>query len=322
MAKIGLIDVDGGNYPNLALMKISTYHKLKGDTVEWYSIFSDEYDIVYMSKIFTFSQDYKYFINAKRIIKGGTGYRDYISKVPDENVLPDLELYKGFKWYDENFKDTAFGFLTRGCSRNCQWCVVPMKEGKMKIANDIEELLQGKKKIVLMDNNVLASDYGLNQIDKLIELGIKVDFNQGLDARYILKSERIKQQIVNLKWIRYIRLACDSDFMMKLIEKVVIELGDRGIKPYRFFSYVLLTEFESSYKRLKFCKDLGIKPFAQPYRDFNDNYKIPQWQIDMARWCNHTATFQSIDFKHYKARQTEIGKYYFENIKKLEAITF
>lgn len=319
MAKIGLIDVDGGNYPNLALMKISTYHKLKGDTVEWYSVFSDEYDIVYMSKIFTFSKDYEYFINAKQVVKGGTGYQDYVTKVPNDNVLPDLELYKGFHWYDS---DTAYGFLTRGCSRKCQWCVVPMKEGKMQIANDIEELLQGKSKIVLMDNNVLANEYGLKQIDKLIELGVKVDFNQGLDARYIMKSERIQEQITKLKWIRHIRLACDSDFMMNLIEKVVKKLGEKGVKPYRFFSYVLLTEFYSSYNRLKFCKELGIKPFAQPYRDFSDSYKIPQWQIDMARWCNHTATFKSIDFKDYEARSQKVGEYYFKNADVLEKIVF
>lgn len=125
--RIGLIDVDRLNnrkgkkpYPNLAMMKISAYHKHQGDVVEWYDGFS-RYDRVYMSKVFNFTPDYPYCIQADEIIKGGTGY-DITAKLPAEieRFAPDYDLY-------EVPKDIAYGFLTRGCPNKCKWCVVPKK---------------------------------------------------------------------------------------------------------------------------------------------------------------------------------------------------
>jgi len=124
--KIGLIDVDGHNFPNLALMKISAWHKQKGDHVEWYEpLLSGHCDKVYMSKVFTFTPDYEYFINADEIIKGGTGYKLYDRVLPDDvdTIFPDYSIYPQF--------DFAIGFLTRGCIRKCKWCVVPKKEGDL-----------------------------------------------------------------------------------------------------------------------------------------------------------------------------------------------
>lgn len=115
--------MDGHNFPNLALMKLSTWHKSKGDTVEWYSVFEEHYDVVYMSKVFTNTEDYRFVIaNADKIVKGGTGY-DVASQLPEdaEKVVPDYSLYP---YID---KKTAYGFLTRGCIRKCAWCVVPKK---------------------------------------------------------------------------------------------------------------------------------------------------------------------------------------------------
>ena len=120
--KIGLIDVDSHNFPNLALMKISAWHKQQGDEVEFYSPWFD-YDRVYVSKIFTFTQDYQYCIRAKEVVQGGTGY-DLQNKLPDciEHIYPDYDLY--------NIKNTAYGFMTRGCPRGCGFCIVAEKEGK------------------------------------------------------------------------------------------------------------------------------------------------------------------------------------------------
>lgn len=120
---IGLIAVDS-DFPNLALMKISQYHKNNGDAVEWYTPFN-EYDIVYMSKIFSFTPDYNQWItNAKHIRKGGTGYDLHIT-LPEEMeyVKPDYSIYPHID------NKTAYGFLTRGCPNKCKWCVVPRKEG-------------------------------------------------------------------------------------------------------------------------------------------------------------------------------------------------
>lgn len=122
--KIELIDVDGHNFPNLALMKLSAYHKMKGDEVNWYSPLNYDVnkkaDIIYMSKVFTFTKDYEYPLYAEKIVKGGTGYKIY-EDLPEEieNTFPDYSIYPQY--------DFAIGFLTRGCIRSCPWCVVPKK---------------------------------------------------------------------------------------------------------------------------------------------------------------------------------------------------
>ena len=137
--KIGLIDVDGHNYPNLALMKISAYHKAQGDTVEW-CLPLDYYDIVYQSKVFdeTYSPDIDYIPNADKIVRGGTGY-GLDNRLPDEveHMYPDYSLYPDLT------KDTAYGFLTRGCPRACNFCIVAEKEGRksVKVA-DLQEYVQ------------------------------------------------------------------------------------------------------------------------------------------------------------------------------------
>lgn len=161
---IGLLAVDS-RYPNLALMKISSYHKAQGNRVEWYSPLS-RYDKVYLAKVFTFTPDYAYFLNADEAERGGTGY-DIGKVLPPEidRAVPDYSLY-GID------KRTAYGFLTRGCPNRCKWCVVPQKEGNINPYMDIEEIaVEGRNRIILMDNNVLASDYGLGQIEKIVRWG-------------------------------------------------------------------------------------------------------------------------------------------------------
>lgn len=157
--KVGLIDVDGHNFPNLALMKIAAYHKKRGDIVEWVN-FLERYDKVYISKVFTFTPDICTAIQADDIERGGTGYN--ISKqLPEEidNELPDYSIYSFAKWFDGT---TAYGFITRGCIRNCPWCIVPKKEGRIQKYRDIENILQEKRAAVLMDNNILAADVAKN----------------------------------------------------------------------------------------------------------------------------------------------------------------
>ena len=111
--KIGLIDVDGHNYPNLPLMKLSAWHKKQGDSVEWYQpMFSGHMDRVYMSKVFSFTPDYEYPIDADEVIRGGTGYaiklvngKEIYDKEKDmplsyeiEHIYPDYDLYKLIGW--------------------------------------------------------------------------------------------------------------------------------------------------------------------------------------------------------------------------------
>ena len=139
--RVGLIDVDSHNFPNLALMKISAHHKARGDDVQW-AIPLEHYDVVYQSKVFddTYSPDIDWQPNADRIVKGGTGY-GLDNKLPDEieHIYPDYSIYP------ELTEDTAYGFLTRGCPRHCDFCIVGDKEGlrSVKVA-DLSEFWRGR----------------------------------------------------------------------------------------------------------------------------------------------------------------------------------
>lgn len=291
MAKIGLIDIDGHNFPNLALMKLSAFHKQKGDSVEFVTI--GDYDKTYLSKVFTFSPEFvNGFGNYGEIINGGIGFNK-TNTLPDEieHIMPDYSLYK---------TDKAYGFLTRGCPNKCQWCVVPKKEGLIKSNADITEFWNGQKEAVLLDNNVLASDFGLKQIEKIIDLGIKIDFNQGLDARLIANNKSVAELLSRVKWSRYLRMACDTKSQMPFIEQALKNLNEFGFKNYRVFVYLLVKDIEDAYERAKFLKDKECSPFAQPYRDFTNSIEPTKEQKRFARWVNHKAIFKTIDWKDYK----------------------
>nr|DAE47064.1 MAG TPA: Radical SAM superfamily [Caudoviricetes sp.] len=285
--KIGLIDVDGHNFPNLALMKISAYHKQQGDSVEFVNFF-DQYDRVYKSKVFTFSHDENTCVQADEVIKGGTGY-NLFDELFCDNISPDYSIYPQFK--------EAYGFLTRGCIRNCSWCIVPKKEGYIKPYRDIEEILQDRKKAVLMDNNILASDYGLEQIEKIIKLKCRVDFNQGLDSRLV--TDDIAKMLSKVKWINSIRFACDTLSAIDPLLTALEKLNKYGLKNYKVFVYVLVKDINDAYTRVMKMRELGVSPFAQPYRDFENNIQPTQIQKDFARWVNHKAIFKSVEWKNY-----------------------
>ena len=289
--KIGLIDVDGHHFPNLALMKIATYHKWQGDTVEWVNYW-DRYDRVYCSKVFTFTPDVHTCIQADEVMRGGTGY-NLSDELFCDGALPDYSLYPMFP--------EAYGFLTRGCIRNCDWCIVPYKEGKIRPYCDIETVLQGRKKAVLLDNNVLASSFGLEQIEKIVDLKCRVDFNQGLDARLV--TDDVAKLLSKVKWMRYIRFALDTESQADALLSAVERLNRYGIATRKIFVYTLLRELHESYRRINLVKNLGARPFAQPFIRFDAKSKIPQWQLDMARYTNHTAIMKSVDFKDFRPRR-------------------
>ena len=155
MSRIGLIDVDGGKtFPSLALMKISAYHKSIGDEVSWYYPFDTRYDKVYMSKVFSFTPDYDECINADEVVKGGTGYaislvngKEVFDKSKDVNLPAEIEsMFPDYSLYPHLTKDTAYGFLTRGCPRGCDFCIVGKKEGRcsVKVA-DLNQFWGGKR---------------------------------------------------------------------------------------------------------------------------------------------------------------------------------
>ena len=291
--RIGLIDVDGHNFPNLALMKLSAWHKSQGDMVEFANPMFGEYDRVYMSKVFTFTPDCVDIYDCE-VIKAGTGYKDYFHILPDdiEHICPDYSLY-GVK--------EAYGFLTRGCVNRCPWCIVPKKEGFIQPASDIEEFLDGRKEAILLDNNVLASDWGVMQVEKIAELKVRVDFNQGLEARQIASNPELAKLLAKVKWIRYIRMAYDSKSAEPYVRGAIELLCKYGVSPRNIFIYVLIRDdIQDAYDRIMDMRRLGCIPFAQPYRDFDNKNEPSREQRRLARWCNHKAIFNSVDFKDYK----------------------
>lgn len=315
--RIGLIDVDGHNFPSLPLMKISAYHKAKGDSVEWYEPLlhgfpNEPMDIVYMSRVFgdEYSSDYPYYVNAKQIYKGGTGY--YIKVVDGVEVfdkenhkdLPEEieHIYPDYSLYPELTKDTAYGFLTRGCCNDCSFCIVSKKEGRCshKVA-DLSEFWNGQKYIKLLDPNLLACKEHMNLLQQLVDSGAKVDFTQGLDARFI-NEENLKL----LKQIKIKMLHFAFDFM-KFEKQIVrglelakeyLQLDDRKAVVYMLTNYN--TTIEEDLYRVQKIRELGYMPDVRIYR----RSALPRYHIlkDLQRWTLMRATYYSTEFMDYVPR--------------------
>jgi len=295
--KIGLIDVDGHNYPNLPLMKISAYHKKRGDSVEWYEpIFSGHMDKVYMSKVFSYTPDYPYHIKADEIIKGGSGYcirledgkeiydRSKDSQLPYEieHIYPDYSLY--------GITDTAYGFLTRGCPRGCKFCHVEAKEGRKtyKVA-DLSEFWNGQKKIVLMDANLIACREWKDLMQQLIDSKASVDINQGVDIRMMTEEKaqmfkKLNTYNIHFAWDRY----ADKNIIVPKFKmfKEITNISRSKLTVY------ILTNFDTTHEqdldRIYTVKKLGFHPFVMIYNkdsfvDVDKNGKPiclkPLWEL-------------------------------------------
>lgn len=292
MALIGLHDSDYTGFPNYALMKPAAWHKRQGDRVEWW-IPMVKYDRVYSSKIFTFSPEEP--MLPEDAIKGGTGY-GIMDELPAEvdAMFPDYNMYPNC--------DHAIGFLTRGCIRKCPWCIVPKKEGKIRpyrARNEVKRI--DCRDIVFMDNNVLACDWGIEQMADMLGENVRIDFNQGLDARLITPD--VADIMAGLKWIRHIRMSCDTDAMLDVVLEKVDMLNRYGVKPYRIFVYLLVQDIESAETRALALRNAGVDVFAQPYRDFENKIEPTKQMKDFARWVNRKEIFKSTDsFEEYKKK--------------------
>jgi hypothetical protein len=292
---LGLIDVDS-KIPNLALMKISAYYKAKGYEVEFYTPFK-LYDLTYASKVFSYTQDYKYYPDGT--IKGGTGYTGDYTVLPDEieHTCPDYSLYPNM--------DYSMGFITRGCIRTCNFCIVPKKEGFIRPNADIDEFVRHKN-VVCLDNNILASDFGLKQIEKIISRKIKVDFNQGLDARIIAENPEIAKLLSKVKWLKPLRMAMDNMGEAESVIKATELLRKYNTTPKRYFVYLLVrNDIKDAYARANLCKKYELNPFAQSYLDAKLRYKnITKEQINFCKWVNVKIFFKAVDYYDFKDTRT------------------
>ena len=310
--RIGLIDVDGHNYQNLPLMKLSAWHKARGDAVEWYEPLIHGFpnpplDKVYMSKVFSFSPDYEYFVNAKEVVKGGSGYcislengKEVFDKSKDKELPYEIEhIYPDYSIY--GITDTAYGFLTRGCPRGCDFCHVKVKEGlcSCKVA-DLSEFWNGQKNIVLCDPNILACKEWKSLLQQLVDSKAWIDINQGLDIRLMTKekAELIKQMKIkelHFAWDRYE----DKDIIVPKFKmfKEITQIDIRKLIVFILCNFD--TTIEQDLERIYTLRDLGYWAYVMLY----DKEHIPKNSDlrKMERWVNSRIIFATVPrFEDYK----------------------
>lgn len=309
--KIGLIDVDGHNYPNLPLMKLSAWHKKQGDYVEWYQpLFSGHCDKVYISKVFSFTPDYEYYIDADIIEKGGSGYcietlngKEIFHKDKNTELPYEIEhIYPDYSLYPEQTKGTAYGFLTRGCPRGCSFCIVKDKEGlcSHKVAN-LSEFWDGQKNIELLDPNILACKDWKELFKQLIESKAAVNFNQGLDIRMMTEDKaemlsRIPIKAIHFAWDRY-------EDKNVIIPKFELFRKKSKIHPHNLQVYVLVGDKErkvtdNDLYRIYWLKENGFAPYVMIY----EKYTLPKGHelLKLQRYVNNRFVFWKVStFKEY-----------------------
>lgn len=317
--RVGLIDVDGHNFPNLPLMKLSAWHKSQGDSVEWYEplfhSMGKPLDIVYMSKVFSFTPDFPYYVNANKVHKGGSGYcislvdgKEMYDKSKETELPQEIEtIYPDYSIYYEKIpkvRDTAYGFLTRGCPRGCSFCHVESKEGRCsrKVA-DLNTFWRRQKNIVLLDPNITACGNWKDLFQQLIDSSAWVDFSQGLDIRMMneekaemLKQMKIKQ--VHFAWDRYE----DKEIIVPKFEmfKSITEWGYQKMGVYMLCNFD--TTFEQDLERVYTLRDIGYNPYVMLYNKEN----IPQGHRlkHLQRWVNNRIIFRTCEkFEDFDCRK-------------------
>ena len=296
--KVGIVQVDG-NYPNLALMQICSYHESLGDSVEWYkgNLFADEYGRIYASKIFAFSELPSLPPHA---IIGGTGI-DFTNRLPFEisECKPSYTLYPDCNYH--------IGFSMKGCRFRCKFCCVAQKEGRPQKNSAIDDLLlnpNGGDRLMLLDNDFFGGPDWRDNILRITELRLKVCFIQGLNIRIITEEQAgflAKCRFYNSKFDqRYVTFAWDRFNDENLILKGIKTCNDAGI-PSKAMQFFILIGFDTTqvedYDRVMKLRSLGCMPFVMPYN------KDDPYQKAFARWVNNRAVFKSCEWKNYKYKK-------------------
>lgn len=293
--KVGIIQVDG-NYPNLALMQISRYHEDLGNTIEWYKgrLFDNEYGAVYASQIFSFSN--RPDIPPTALI-GGTGI-DFKNRLPEEieNSGLSYTLYPNCNYH--------IGFSMKGCRFACKFCCVPQKEGRPKFNSHIDSLLtnpNGGDRLMLLDNDFFGGPQWKENLERIIELKLKVCLIQGLNIRIITAQQAqllAKSRYTNSRFNqRYLTFAWDRFNDGKLVMKGIKICNEAGI-PNNKMQFFILIGFDSTpdqdYERVMTLRGMGCMPFVMPYD------KTQPYQKAFTRWVNNRAVFKSCTWQEYK----------------------
>lgn len=285
--RIRLIDIDS-RLPNIALMKLSAYYKSRGHTI---SFDEPEPDRVYVSVIFKENAwkakaQYQMFPNAE-VIVGGSGV-DLQKRLPDaiEYCKPDYDLYPSSK---------SQGFASRGCVRNCEFCIVPIKEGRIKPAQHPAEFHDDRfKTCMLMDNNLFAAPrpYVRDVFKWFIDSGIRMDMTQGFDIR--LLNEEYAGLLAEVKHETSIRFAWDNINDQEKIDNGIKLLKDAGINLKQWVSFYVLcgfnTTFEQDLYRCNHLRELGANSYVMQYR--RGRQGDPELR-KLAKWANRRWAYWS-----------------------------
>lgn len=283
--KVGLIDIEPKIF-NTALMQISYWHKQRGYTVEWAAPLEyDKFDELYCSSLFDFTDKSQV---PDRAICGGTGF-DLTTKLPCiiEDCQLDYSIYPKCR--------TTYLWFSRGCVRNCPWCIVRQKEGWIKstIPKNLNPL---GNYITVQDNNFFESGNWWPAIQQLRYYNQPVDF-QGIDVRTITEGQ--SKTLTTLKHYKQIKIAWDNPRDVKPFLSGLQTLTN-FIKPYKIMCYVLIGHpgvhdaKDEDLSRVELLRDIGVDPFVMPY-DKSDPY-----QKKFARWVNHKAIFKSVKWEDYR----------------------
>jgi hypothetical protein len=296
MKKIVLYDVDS-TIPNLALMKLGTYHKALGDEVTLVKtpVLWDKFDYGYASVIFTKNkskvEDFPWEI-------GGTG-ADLSTTLPNEveHSMPDYTLFP-----ENNY---SIGFCTRGCVRKCSFCFVPKKEGTLKFNAHIEEFHDKKnKKIMLLDNNILAYSNYKEVFAEIRSVNRPTCFKQGMDFR-LLTEDKVKE-LLSIKYDKEYIFAYDSIQIRDSIEKNML-LYRKYFTDWKLKFFVLVgydSTIEEDVFRIRYLRGLKILPYVMRHeRCYNSQYK--DFYTDIASWCNQVAIFKKLNFYDFLLRRTK-----------------
>ena len=278
--KVMIINIDSKKIPNIALEKIKMYHRQKDDEIiEDFPLLANDVDKIYVSAIYSWNKNKaKEWENFNAEI-GGSGYSLKKTLPPEiDKMKPKINL----------------GFTTRGCIRKCKFCVVPKKEGQIKIVGDIYDFWDGvSKELVILDNNILAvPKHFINICKQIRKEHLRVDFNQGLDHR--LLTQKIVDELKTISHIEY-RFAFDHPSYIKTVDKAITLLLKNKIN--RSLWYVLVgfnTTFDEDLERLNYLKDRKQNAYVQRYNCTRERKYIP-----LARWANQHHIFNKMTYEQF-----------------------